>query len=190
MHGRRLTTVPVERETPADLVARLREIDPTTELLSAGDDQWWLGSVTADPSYTAVRRQTGERLLRIEGARVNANPRNVLLARLLTEGWVRIALYRCAGDPSQEPVRDEDGDEVNLVADFAARDWLYRHGVAASIVAAKLRHNTGEAGIEAAHARIDDDVLSDARAEYRNAVRGRRFFTAPAQTFTRSSGAP
>lgn len=106
----RLPWVP-ERTPPPALVRQLREIDRTHEIVYAGDDWWWLGSVRP----TDIRRQAGERMLRSESERPTKNQNNVLLARMLVDGFALIVKLRCSGTIGVEPTFIENGERVNVV---------------------------------------------------------------------------
>lgn len=157
------------RETPPALLAQLREIDPTAELVYVGDQQWWLGAVRTNEE----RRKAGEHILAFERRRTQPNPRNIMLGQLLLQGFARIQMYRCAGDPSVDRVVDAEGYPCSIVEDFRARDAAWRRDQGREAFRARLQHSTGEKRREESRAAFRDYLLNDGRAKYRREVRDR-----------------
>lgn len=56
----RLVELSVERDTPLDLLAALRQVASNVELVHVGDARWWLGLVRPNPSQHAVTAPMGE----------------------------------------------------------------------------------------------------------------------------------
>jgi hypothetical protein len=56
----RLITLAVERDTPLDVLAHLRAIEPTVELLCVGNGKWWLGLVKPNPSQHNATAPLGQ----------------------------------------------------------------------------------------------------------------------------------
>lgn len=56
----RLVEVAVDRDTPLDLLAALREVADNVELLHIHEGKWWLGLVRPNPSQHAVTAPMGE----------------------------------------------------------------------------------------------------------------------------------
>ena len=96
------------------MVARLRDVDPTAELIYLGAGQWLLGSVQPNEA----RRLAGGRMI----ARQLALPPErrsvgaIRLGTLFRQGFRPIAIYE-----------EADLDSGFVVADFRFRDWRYRH---------------------------------------------------------------
>lgn len=103
--------VPVERTAPAWLLAQLRRVDPTVDLVYVGEGKWWLGAVTTP---TRFRYRTGMRLLR--RALRSARPLAAIARQglLVCQGFTLITEYQ--GDPSGA-----------WVDDFARRDFEWRY---------------------------------------------------------------
>jgi hypothetical protein len=162
------------QDTPLGLLSRLREIDPEVEFLHAMGDLWWLGSVrTTGPGYQ-IRRRAGERILESESKRPTPNPRNVLLGKLLLQGFVLIAKYTCKGDPEVGPVYDPEGYECNVVQDFAERDAAWRRDQGEA--AATRRLGFAEAERAKQDAIMHDKLLTDGRDAYLRSQRNRVVF--------------
>lgn len=106
----RLIDVPVERETPLDVLAACRAIDANAELIYIGEGRWWLGSVSVPNKY---RQRTGLRLLGRELRRDHPDAGVCRQGSLMVQGFALIAEYPAA-----------DGA---MVDDFRRRDWQYRY---------------------------------------------------------------
>jgi hypothetical protein len=153
---------PEGRETPLLLLADLRAIDQTIELVYFGARDWRLGSVRPNDRRT----KGGAHILKMEEARdaVHRNPKNIMLGKLLLQGFSQIAQYHDQGDPSGV-VLDEDGQETTILADFSARQaaWLQDGG-------------------ESVAYEMDQYLAQDGREHYRRIVRGRSMFGPAGQT--------
>jgi hypothetical protein len=128
---------PSERTCPPALLAELRRIDPTAELLYVGEGRWILGAVRfnwpvvqkAIGALTKIEAQTATYLtvdytMDTPAAEVNRNPaerraaaarqaRTLAWCRALIQGFRPIAEYH--GDPGGHIVRD-----------FEMRDFIHR----------------------------------------------------------------
>jgi hypothetical protein len=162
------------QDTPMGLLARLREIDPEVEFLHAMDDLWWLGAVKTDGPGRVIRRAKGERILAAEAKRTQPNPRNVLLGKLLVQGFVLIARYTCKGDPEVGPVYDPEGYECNVVQDFAERDAAWRRDQGEA--AAQRRLGAADAHRAAQNATMLDMLHTDGRDAFDRSLRQRVTF--------------
>lgn len=159
------------RPTPSLVLADLRLIDPTAELVYAGEGTWWLGTVRTNEE----RRKRGERILQMESARSQQNVRNVMLAHLLLEGFARIEAYD-GPDPSgvmlcRKGCRDQY--HTTIVEDFRARDFEWRRDQGKQKFDDSMALSLGDAKKAAADAEFKHYLATDGRAHYRREVRGR-----------------
>lgn len=156
-------------DTPPDLLAQLRAIDPAIELVYAGEGWWWLGAVR--PSR--VRYRDGAHILQVERARgAQANPRNILLGRLAMEGFAMIEKYRTlAGDPAG-PVETSSGYHTTIVEDLRWRDAEWRRDQGATRFQAQLDADQKVEQKAESRARMIDYLRTEGRAHYRR-ERGR-----------------
>jgi hypothetical protein len=171
-------------ETPLVLLAMLREIDSTVELVHFGESQpiwapgrtlqdWRLGSVRMSDE----RQKTGRVILEAESRRMVKNMRNVLLGRLALQGFAQIAQYYCTGTPGQAPCYDEEGQPISsILEDFQARDDAWRRDQGASEFARKLALSCGDAEREEGNRILSDMLHTDGRAEFRRTQRGTKLF--------------
>ena len=158
------------RETPAGLLAKLREIDPDIEFVAVKPDTWWLGSV----SRNEIRREMGERILANEARRAAPNPMNVILGKLTIEGFARIQSYSCNGNPETDSAIDADGNFVpSILADFRERHFNWTKDQGAEIVKRRAAISAGQDKAETAEALLRDKLLTDGRAEFRRVNTGR-----------------
>lgn len=180
MNGlRRVPVSPAEgREAPPTLLAELREIDPTVELIHFGGGDWRLGSIRK----TDTRSSAGEEILAMEAARSPSNPKNVLLGKLLKEGFAQIAQYKCKGDPSFSPCYDGDGWECSIVEDLRERDFNWRRDGGAAKFAERLAHTNGSARDAAQAGVMHEYIINDGRDHYRREMRNRVTFGAAGMT--------
>lgn len=103
-----LVDFPQAREAPADLVRRLRALDPTTDLIYAGDGRWWLGRVRPNSERRAEAFKILERASNLPvGATLNARSKErVRLALLAYQGFAIAETYEMQGEPDGRIVRD------------------------------------------------------------------------------------
>lgn len=172
---------PADYDAPGDLLARLREIDPTVELLYAGHDPhsgehvWWLGSVKSHGEAHDARRGVGIRMLANEERRTHPNPFNVKLAKLSLQGFAMIERYTTKkGPPDGDDVKDGQGFSCSIVEDFAERDWNYRRDQGESAI----EHKMGAQGRARAESNrvLRDKLHTDGRDEFARTLRQRRVF--------------
>ncbi len=149
--------IPGRREARWELLADLREIDPTVDLHYVGEGYWVLGSVRPN----RLRYEQAGALLK-EG-----HDRSTWMRRLwelALHGFSHIGTYRIYGDP-----------DSRIVHDLRERDWLYRNDREATINR-KLDEADGTAETE----RRINDTLAEAEARTRdswgNFFAGRRSF--------------
>lgn len=109
-----LVDFPSPRSAPDDVMARLREVDPATELVYIGEGLWALGTVC----YDVRRAKRAHRTLEAERKLPEElrSPGRYLNAVLDRQGFRRIALF------TEQEVR-----EGLVVDDWRARDWRLRH---------------------------------------------------------------
>lgn len=170
---RRIAVSPVQgREAPPLLLARLREIEPTAELIYFGEGDWRLGSVRKSDART----EAGEHILAAESRRSPANPKNVLLGHLLKEGFAQIAQYKCDGDPSVGLVRDGDGNECSIIEDLRERDYNFHLDQGKAVFAQRLEHTDGTVRERENRRRAHDYLVNDGRDHYRREIRHRTQF--------------
>ena len=107
----RHVTVSSERDTPLDVLALLRQIDPTLELIYIGNGQWWVGAVTAPNKH---RYRSGFRIMQRVLKALDPDPCLAMHAELECQGFALIAAWR--GEPGG-----------HLVDDVRRRDWEWRY---------------------------------------------------------------
>lgn len=172
---RRLVTHsnPENRETPLLLLAELRAIDPTIELVYFGERDWRLGSVRPND----FRRQKGEALLAMEARRPVAeqNPKNRYIAKLSQEGFAQIAKYIDLGDPSGA-VLDESGVTTTILADFSSRHDAWIQDGGEEVFKQRMSDTLGEKEKAEAAALAQQYAVTDGRAHYRREMRGKVTF--------------
>lgn len=162
---------PDGKEPPPALLAELRAIDDTAELVYVGEGTWWLGAVRP----TEIRRQAGTRILALEERRAKPNPRNVMLGKLLLQGFARIQAYHTTGDPAG-PVTDCEGHPCTIVNDFRERDALWRRDRGEQAFRERMARSDGTEKRTQGDARLRDFLLNDGREHYRREVRDRVVF--------------
>lgn len=102
----RLTTANLPATPEPGVVADLRSIDPSLELVCLDPGVWGVGSVRPTPARCAAGQRLGKE------ARTR---RQRLFARLVEEGYSPIAVY-------EQRVPDQ-----RIVKDVRLRDYNYRH---------------------------------------------------------------
>jgi len=163
---RRLVHHEAEKEAPDGLLLRLREIDPTLEVVYFGDGWWWVGSVRPN----AHRRRIGEIILAAEERRSPANQHNVLLGRLALQGFAFICRYRAEGGLETDTVVSEDGAHVSLVQDIRDRHNAAIEDAERGEEVFRLRLNHHQRQVEANRAR-HQDLLVEGVDAFRSTLR-------------------
>lgn len=165
-----LLTLPAEgRYAPPLLLAALKSIDARAELFHAGGGHWWLGVVAPN----VHREQQGRVILKFEDERgATANPRNILLGKLLVEGFARINGYEAPADPS-ETVLAYDGYYCSILEDFRERDFWWNKDGGKEIVTGKLDESANGPAKREAEATMLEYTITDGRAHYRREVKNR-----------------
>lgn len=158
--------------TPILLLAALREIDPTVELVHAGEDRWWLGAV----SDNAERRQMAEAMMaQIQRLEVQQQAaRTVMLCKLNLQGFALIETYR--GPDVTGTVRVDNGEDsyyCTVLEDFRERDAHWRRDEGDRIVETRLDASMRGPERREAEAKAREYLYTDGRAEYRRHMRGK-----------------
>lgn len=159
MSTRPLVRFPTPRQAPDHVVGRLRDVDPTADLVYLGLGQWVLGSVRPNGyrARKARKLRAGENDLPAQKRR----PGIYLLTALLEQGFRPVAVYGESEVQSQYVVRD-----------FRERDWNYRTRPEAAFRAAMDRSDRSR-DVEARVAAILDKVHADFPTIHRHTFGGR-----------------
>lgn len=189
------------REPPLLLLAQLRDIDPTAELVYFGvwvDEvnetpvpdadgrgitmrpereqrhapmqRWRLGTIRR----TDERQRRGQAILAMEGRRAVTNPRNVLLGKLLLQGFAQIEEY-LGNDPFGVMLVNPGVDEyyTTIVDDFRARDAAWRSERGEQVFEERLAASSDDARQAEGAATMKQYLATDARDHFRREMRGR-----------------
>lgn len=165
---------PEGRATPILLLADLRSIDPTVELVYFGSRDWRLGAVRPDGPAREERAKRGERMLaelsNAKGMGYKVSPKSFMLGHLLKQGFAQIAQYFDFGDVSGT-VKDAWDNETTIIHDFRERDAHWRRDQGESVVRqAAAEASTNKPADERA---LSHYLATEGRAHYRREVRGR-----------------
>lgn len=163
---------PEAKETPLLLLGELRAIDPTIELVYAGQGRWWLGAV----SDNAERRERAERMM----GQINAlqkwqqAARTVMLCKLNMQGFALIETYH-GTDPSGTVLVNPGPDEYHttILEDFRWRDAEWRRDQGSSHVKQRVLDTLGEEQRREHDAKMKEYLANDGRDHYRRIMRGR-----------------
>lgn len=157
------------------LLAALRDIDPTVELVYFGARDWRLGAVRVHGEARDFRAKKGDLIIdQLERARaegMHPSPKSFMLAHLLKQGFAQIAQYIDQGDPSGVVLCD--GHPTTILEDFRVRDWNFRRDQGEEVVMHNAAESGGRSRREAADARMRDYLHNDGRDHYNREVRGR-----------------
>ncbi len=154
-----LTPMAAVREAPADVLARLREVDRTAALVYLGLGQWALGSVQPSTYRAMQARVILARFDQLPA--VARSPGKFLFTRMLEEGFRPVSVY------SEREVQNGD-----MIRDFRERDWNYRNRQKEAFEAA-MRRVDGSENVDGKIIRILDAVHTEFPSAMRFA-RGRR----------------
>lgn len=189
------------QEPPLLLLAQLREIDPTAELICFGV---WVEEINETPvldpdgrGYTMrpererrhppmrrwrlgtirrtdERQRKGEAMLAAEERRAIPNPRNVLLGRLALQGFAQVEEY-LGNDPFGPMLVNPGPDEyrTTIVEDFRARDNAWRSERGEQVFEGRLAAASDEVQQIEKAALMREYLATDARDHYRREMRGR-----------------
>lgn len=109
-----------ERYVDPQWIARLKEVDPTFELVHVVDDSWMVGSMKPRwmmPDNGVTERRRGNELmasLQRNGLRLR---KTWVMARCYQENFQIIKQINCRGEP---PIGE-------LVKDLQAADWMWKY---------------------------------------------------------------
>lgn len=183
-------TNPEARETPMLLLADLRQIDPTMEIVYVGERMWWVGRV--EPNE--VREERGRFMLSQLDAldeHLKDRPsiaRSIIYGKLLIQGFARIEMYFDCGDPSGEvEVEWFNGHKperyrTTILADIKERYAAFERDGGEAAFARRLRETDGSIEKEQSDANFREYLVNDGLAHYRREVRNRVTFGFGGQT--------
>jgi hypothetical protein len=156
---------PDARLAPRDVLERLREIDPTAELVHLGAGYWLVGSVQPNE----WRRFKAARVVAHQFALPEArrSPGIVLAYSLYAQGFRPVAMYT-----------EREIQSGLAIWDFRERDYNWRN-CAEETVAARLREAEGEIVTANRIAALLDHVRSEWPSIHRFIFRGARSFRQP-----------
>ncbi len=163
---------PEARPTPTLLLAELRTIDPTVELVYAGTGIWWLGAV-AD---IAERKQMAEHMMsdieRLQAWQRTA--RTVMLCKLNLQGFALIEAYH-GPDPAGTVKVNPGPDEyyTTIVEDFRERDAHFRRDHGRRVMETRLDETMRGPQRREAEAKVKEYLYTDGRDRYRREFRNR-----------------
>ena len=173
------------RPTPLILLGELQAIDPDTELLYFGAGDWRLGVV----------RREGLDQFRAKAARIRAvaeshaprkrNPKTLMLADAIQQGFVQIVQYH-GTDPTGEVVvaQGVPGCEyrTSIVEDWRWRTNQMLADGGQAVFKERLRHTDGTARREAKAAETEEWLHTDGRDKYNRVVKDRKVFGSAGMT--------
>lgn len=177
---------PEGRQTPLLLLAALRELDPTVELVYFGARDWRLGAVRPTPK----RYSAGEMILDNEERRPakERSMKNILLAHLLKQGFAQIAKYvEPEGGDISGTVLTENGEPVSVAQHFERLCFFDRQDRGEAHMKAALFADSPEGRAVENKKTFDDYMATDGRAHYAREMKGR--VTMGAGGFTGTSSA-
>lgn len=161
------------QQCPPELLAQLREIDSSVELIHFGGGDWRLGAVNP----TDVRTQDGEHMLKQLATLDTPNPKNVILARLVIQGFAQIEAYTATMGISNT-VTDSEGTPCTVLEDFRQRDAAWRKDQGQSVFEHRLAVTNDEIERAEHDAQLREFVRTDGRSHYRREIRNRVQFGA------------
>jgi len=172
------------RKPPADWLARLRELDPTVEVLWQGSTpegahRWELGRVRLD----ADRRRRAEVRIALEYA-TPLNPfddeQKLRVQRDAKDRRLRFARWTLQGFVWQRELLQTVPDDrffAGLLADWREGCWVERHPAAHDAAwRAVMDEASGEAHLRARQAQVVEKVHQDGRGDFRYQMRKARSF--------------
>lgn len=159
-------------DTPLLLLAELREIDRTAELVYAGEGRWWLGAVSANEE----RRHRAELMMaQIEQLEVAQKAaRTLMLCHLNLQGFALIEAYH-GRDPMGTMLVNPGPDEYHctIVEDFRERDANWRRDQGKAKFTERLLASMKEPERREAEAQMKEYLATDGRDQYRREFRNR-----------------
>lgn len=177
---------PEGRQTPLLLLSMLRAMDPQIELVYVGRGVWWLGGVRPN----AERARKGEMILKqmealqIASRSVPSIQQNIMLGKLLLQGFARIATYFCQGDPTAEVVVEHGTPWAfrgTILADFTERHSNFLHRQK-ELEQAAVDDANGVAEKAASDAEFKEYLATEGLANYRREIKNRVTFGYGGQT--------
>lgn len=172
---------PEGRPTPLLLLASLRDIDPTAELVYVGEGQWWLGSVRPNEPRAAKGRVILQQMeaLQAQQRAIPSIVRNIMLGKLMVQGFARIMAYDCSGDVAGEVIVGKGTDwqyRTTVLADFAERDRNFRETQGENVRQQQFDDLLGVNKKKKSDAEFQHFMETDGRAHYRREVKNRVTF--------------
>lgn len=164
-------------ETPLLLLAALREIDDTVELVYFGESRWRLGAVRR----TDERQRRGQLILAQQESldEVKRNPRNIWLGQLLLQGFAQIEEY-IGRDPAGVVLVNPGPQEYRctILEDFRERDAAWRRDQGETVFQERLTAASSEERQRVADLNFKQYLATDGREHYRREMRNRVSFGA------------
>lgn len=159
-------------DTPVLLLAQLREIDETAELVYAGEGRWWLGSVWNNVERRAKAEAMMARIAELEvWQRV---PRTIMLCQLNLQGFALIETYLGRDPAGTVTVNNgESSYECTIVEDFRERDTAWRRDGGSAKVKERLLASMREPERLEGEAKMKEYLYTDGRDQYRREFRNR-----------------
>lgn len=166
---------PEGRTTPLLLLASLRELDSTVELVYFGARDWRLGAVRPTP----LRLRAGAAILQNEEARSprERNPKNLLLGALYKQGFAQIAKYtEVAGGDISGTVITETEEHTTVFAHFERIQHAWNADQGEQEVRAAVEANSPNARKQSSKKQFNDYMATEGRAHYARETKGRVTF--------------
>lgn len=159
-------------DTPLFLLAELRSIDETVELVHAGEQRWWLGAVSDNTERRLRAEMMMQQLEMLEV--VQRAARTMMLCKLNLQGFALIETY-IGRDPAGtvQVGNGETSYECSMVEDFRERDAAWRRDQGSTKVKERLLASMKEPERLEAEAKMKEYLYTDGRDQYRREFRNR-----------------
>lgn len=169
-----------DKAAPPALLAQLRAIDPTVELVHFGGGDWRLGAVM----LTDERVASGEAILGqlLKQPLRDRNIKTVLLGMLSIQGFAQIEKYFAStGDISgtvyvEGGLDGKEGYLCTVLEDFRERDHAWRKDQGAAKFAERLYLTSNEPARVENEKQRQEWLRTDGRDHYNREVRNRKTF--------------
>lgn len=169
-----------DKAAPPALLAQLRAIDPTVELVHFGGGDWRLGAVM----LTDERVASGEAILGqlLKQPVKDRNIKTVLLGMLSIQGFAQIEKYFAStGDISgtvyvEGGLDGKEGYLCTVLEDFRERDHAWRKDQGAAKFAERLYLTSNEPARVENEKQRQEWLRTDGRDHYNREVRNRKSF--------------
>lgn len=169
-----------DKAAPPALLAQLRAIDPTVELVHFGGGDWRLGAVM----LTDERVASGEAILGqlLKQPVRDRNIKTVLLGMLSIQGFAQIEKYFAStGDISgtvyvEGGLDGKEGYLCTVLEDFRERDHAWRNDQGAAKFAERLYLTSNEPARVENEKQRQEWLRTDGRDHYNREVRNRKTF--------------